>query len=198
MRLMIATPAYDPMVWMETYAAMVQLDKCGMDVVSFTPTGFTVSKARTLTAEAAIAEKADWLLFVDSDVVPPKDGLRNLLEHDKEVCFGYYTKGTGDGDQTCLYEKGDTYGKIIGREQLKELNRSGETLLEVHAGGMGFALVWVPVFGMIRKGWFEYAWSPSGRKMSEDYHFCNRCREAGLKLYADTRVDCGHMRPQVI
>lgn len=196
-KLMIATPAFDPVVWLDTYRSVVCMDMCGMEVSAFCPDGHGVVKARTLIAKQAIADGVDWLLCIDSDMVVPRDGLRNLLEHGLDVCFGYYASGKGSDGETCLYEPGDSYRRRITKDELHAARDRGEKLVEVRGGGFGFVLVRASVFGRIAEPWFDYVWSYSGRKLSEDYHFSNQCRNAGIALYADTRVDCGHIRLNV-
>lgn len=198
-KLLVATPAFDPMLWVETYAAMVELDTCGLEVECYCPAGYTITEARTKIAQHALETGADWLLCVDSDNVLPKDALANMLEHGVDVCFGYYTKGTGKNGVTCLHEAGGTnYDRPMGKDKLHGLRDAGETLVEVRGGGFGCVLVRPDVFRRIRKPWFEYVWSREGRKLSEDYGFCTKCRNAGMKLYADTRVDCGHVKEVVM
>jgi len=193
-RLLISTPAYDPRVCIETYQAMLSMDMCGLDVTCDTPIGFGIVDARTKSAEVAV-NGYDWILYVDSDIVPPKDALANLLSHGKDVCFGYYTKGSRDDGRTCLFEAGrNAYDSYILKDELHELRDDGTYLLEVRGSGFGFALIRTGVFGKIGEPWFEYVWNRRGRKLSEDYSFCTKCRNAGIKLYTDTRVDCMHVK----
>lgn len=195
MKVMVATPAYDPMVWAETYAAMVSLDTSGMEIECCIPVGHAVAKARTIAAEAAVESGSDWLFCVDSDVVPPSDALRNLASHGVDVCFGWYAKGSGDGQATCLCKPGrDSYDSFFMKGELEAARAKGKGIVEVRGGGFGCVLVRTSVFGRIREPWFDYVWSRSGRRLSEDYHFCTQCRNAGIRLFADTRVGCGHMR----
>jgi glycosyltransferase involved in cell wall biosynthesis len=197
-KLLIATPAYDPLIWIKTYQAMLSMDMCGLDVECFTPTGFTVVEARNKSAQEARERKADWLLFVDSDMVPPKDALRNLLSHDVDVCMGYYSKGGNTEGRTCLYESDrDSYDALVLKSELHDQRDEGYEIMQVRGGGMGFALIRTSVFGRIGEPWFDYVWSRTGRKLSEDYYFCTKCRNAGIRLYADTRVDCGHVKEVV-
>ena len=199
MKLLVSTPAYDPLVCIETYAAAMSLDTLGMEVGCFTPTGYSIAEARTKAAHEALDRDADWLLFIDSDVVPPKDALRNLLSHNVDICFGYYNKGTNSEGRTCLCEVNrDNFDSFIHKDELREMRDSGEELIEVRGGGFGCVLVRTDVFRRLDEPWFEYVWSYSGRKLSEDYGFCVKCRDAGIRMYADTRVDCGHVKQVVL
>lgn len=199
MKLLIVTPAFDPMVWGDTYASVVELNKCGMEVECFMPQGHAIAKARTLAAQRALDAGADWMLCVDSDNVLPRDALANLVSHDVDVCFGYYQAARGAEGQTCLYEPGgDYYDRPIRKETLHALRDGGRFLVEVRGGGFGCVLIRADVFRRLPEPWFEYVWSREGRKLSEDYGFCTKCRNAGMALYADTRVDCGHVLSEVV
>lgn len=198
MKLLIATPAYDPMLWLETYAATVALDKGGLSVDCYCPQGHSVAKARTLAAQRALDTDSDLLLFVDSDNVLPKDALRNLFSHGVDVCFGYYQGLKSAEGVTCLYHLGDRYERRFTKDELRALRSDGEHLVEVRGGGMGCCLIRTDVFRRVPEPWFEYVWNRTGQKLSEDYWFCSRCRESGITLYADTRVECGHVRPEVV
>lgn len=198
-RLLVSTPAYDPRVYLETYAAMVSMDACGMDVDCFTPEGFGIEQARTMTANRAIEGGYDWILFVDSDIVPPKDALGNLLSHNRDMVFGYYTKGKNSEGRTCLCDVDrDNYDSFLHKDELHEIRDAGTHLIEIRGGGFGFALMRTRILQRVEQPWFDYVWAYDGRKLSEDYGFCTRCRKAGIKLYADTRVDCGHVKQVVM
>jgi len=199
MRLLIATPAFDPLVWAQSYAAVVSMDKCGMEVDCLSIVGFSVKEARTKAAKSAVDKGYDWLLCIDSDVVPPKDALENALSHGKDVVFGYYAKGKNTEGKTCLYEAGrKKYDVLHYKQELQEMRDAGDYLIPVRGGGFGFVLINPSVFKRLKEPWFDYVWDYDGRKLSEDYYFCTECRKAGIGLFADTRIDCGHVKECVI
>lgn len=199
MRLLIATPSFDPLVWSQTYAAVVSMDKCGMDVECSSITGFGITEARTKAAKKALEGGFDWLLCVDSDIVPPKDALANAVSHDEDVVFGYYSKGKSRDGTTCLFEAGrKKYDVRVLKQELHEMRDAGEYLVPVRGGGFGFVLIRASVFPRVPEPWFDYPWDYDGRKLSEDYYFCSECRKAGIGLYADTRIDCGHVKEDVL
>ena len=198
-KLLIATPAYDPMICAQTYTSALSMDKCGMDIEAYTPNGYTVAQARVKAAQRALDTHADWVMFFDSDMVLRNDTLKNLLSHDKDAVFGYCAKTNKDDDTTSLAKTGrNNYDLFWTKTELHELAEQGTNLIEIRGGGFGCVLVRTSVFERIAKPWFHYVYNQDGRKLSEDYYFCTQCREAGIKLYADTRTQLGHVRQIVV
>jgi hypothetical protein len=55
------------------------------------------------------------------------------------------------------------------------------------------------VFEMLQFPWFKWELdvaNPSGK--SEDFYFCEKAREAGLKIWADTSLRCGHVVTSIL
>lgn len=199
MKLLIATPAFDPMITAQTYASAIAMDKCGAEVECYTPNGYTITQARTRIARKALDIHADWVMTFDSDMVLRRDTLKNLLSHDKDVVFAYCAKTRKEDDRTSLAKTGrDNYDLFWTKAELSELAENGTNLIEVRGGGFGCVLIRTSVFNRTEQPWFNYVWSEKGRKLSEDYHFCTQCRNAGIKLYADTRARVGHVRQIVV
>jgi len=117
-----------------------------------------------------------------------------MLSDDVDVCLGYYVRRGHRTQTTVERPSGDPYHV----HELRELANLGETAVPVNRGGLGCALVRTDVFGRIGKPWFSYEDYGTGAYISEDYWFCRACREAGIKVFADTRVECGHVMEMVV
>ena len=50
------------------------------------------------------------------------------------------------------------------------------------------------VFDEIEPPWFLYTESKTGVRRGEDITFCYKVADAGIHIYADTRVLCKHKR----
>lgn len=199
MKLLIATPyitkAHDPPC-REPIDAM---DKCGMAWDYHVRTGYGVDMQRNRIAAKAVAGGYDWLLMVDADTMPSADALANLLEHDADVCMGWYANRHGDGERTCLYGVGHGWSHYEA-STLREKRSTGQYTLRVKGGGLGCCLVRVAVFESLRFPWFVWSDKSFDRRTGrvdscgEDIDFFIKCEHAGIPVYADTRVECGHLR----
>ena len=73
---------------------------------------------------------------------------------------------------------------------------------KVDAIGTGCMLIDMNVFKIIEWPWFEYEYTTFQGKhdrISEDMVFCKKCMVAGIPIYADTDIKCGHfLSAQVI
>ena len=183
-------------------AALEVLDWCGCAHDLDVRKNYGVDMARNRIAAHAIAGGHDWLLFVDADVMLPPDALANLLEHEADVCLGWYLNrhAHSDAERTCLYAL--AHGWEYYRATDVRAKRDGGTYtLRVKGGGMGCCLIRTKLFESLKFPWFEWrdvSWDrQTGRVEScgEDIDFCVKCEQAGIPIYADTRVECEHLVP---
>ena len=171
------------------------MDDGGNSVSMRCVSGYDCARARTMIVEEALKAHADYVLMVDSDVVPPRDALVNLMEHDVEVCLGYYAhQGRLDGT-TCLCKPfRPNYDRQFDASELIGLRDAGKYLVRVKGGGLGCALIDMSVFDRIAFPWFEFVTYADGHGvLSEDLYFCEACGRAGIEIYGDARVSCGHV-----
>ena len=145
--------------------------------------------------------------MVDNDVVLPKNALKLLLEDTEEVTLGYYAHRGNDNlyhGNTCICKLKDADGKDYYHypleseytaEEMHAMADAGEAKVRIHGGGMGCALIRTDVFRKLTYPWYD--WVNYGDKnrgmLSEDLYFCTQCIIAGIQLYTDVRVGCGHM-----
>lgn len=202
--VMIAVPTFET-IYPDTFKAIYDLDK-GDNEVSFDfIRGYDCATARNRIAQKALDMKVNYVLMVDNDVVLPKDALINLLSHKENVCLGYYAHRGADNiyhGNTCICKLRDVNGKAYFNypleseymaEELHTLASGGTSLIQIHGGGMGCALIKTDVLRTLKYPWYDWVNYESKGVLSEDLYFCEACRKAGIKIYADTRVNCGHM-----
>lgn len=160
---------------------------------------YEVAHARNRLAKLAVDGGYDYLFFIDDDVTPKPDALLMLLEHDVDVCLGYYlhrTRSYVEESKTNLCKLGEhSFLNQYTREELRELRESGKNLIKVHGGGLGCSLIKSSVFNRIK--WPFFRWYIYGKEgygiLSEDLYFDVKCEKAGIPIHADTRVHCGHL-----
>lgn len=205
-RVLVAVPTFES-VSPDTFKALWDMDKGGHECAFEFVRGYDCATARNRIAKLAIDGGYDFALMVDSDVVPPRDALVNLMSHGVGFVSGYYLHRNADNrptERTCACkledESGEAYYNYPAEseytcDELREMRDGGRHLVEIHGGGMGCALVARSVFERLSYPWFDWVnYSGKGRGMlSEDLYFCEKMRKARIPRYVDTRVACGHL-----
>lgn len=194
-KVLVAVPTFEGHVLSECAEGVANLNFGGLDHSFYFPKGYGVAECRNLIAERALDDGCEWVLMVDSDILVHPDALVTLMGHGKGCVLGFYaTKGRTDGTLS-LFRNGfkDRYMAY----EVRELRQSGKSLIKVSGGGFGCALVRTDVFKSLKRPWFDWVERPNGTSLSEDLYFCNSLNQSGIGVYADTRVGCGHIFPQV-
>jgi hypothetical protein len=147
---------------------------------------------RIRAAQRALEWGADYLLFLDSDHVFPKEALVRLMARNCPVIGSNYpTRGQ---NRPTAYD--------FDAQPVPSTAAQAEAdAVEAVAGlGLGFCLVKAPVFAAIRQPWFQTTIGEAGELVcGEDAHFCNRVRAAGIPILVDhaLSVEIGHLGERV-
>ena len=105
--------------------------------------GSPIDIARNNLAQAALDADAEWLMFIDSDTVPPPDAIAKLMAHDADIVSGlYYTRK--DVILPCAY-------KYINGEACQLGTFEKNEVCEVDLVGMGCCLIHTRVFKNLPK-----------------------------------------------
>lgn len=154
-----------------------------------------------LTAEFLAGDYTD-LLFIDSDLVFSVDQVERILRHDEEVVGGMYFKKT-EGEPEA----------VINGIRNPIFKESG--LTQVGYIGTGFLRIKRSVFEDMIAKWGDEIWYnvdhpaqgkeynfwhlgiynyPDGsrRWLSEDWWFCQRCMDLGIRVWADRAITLRH------
>jgi hypothetical protein len=131
---------------------------------------------------------ASHLLFVDTDVTFPPDGINRLISHGKDVVGGNYPmRGTGTSTV-----------KLIGDDGQPTGGRLPEKLFRCWAVPTGFMLIDLEKAKAIGEPWFffrEIADEDGGLE-GEDVFFCRRANESGLQVWCDPSIPMQHIVEQ--
>jgi len=155
-----------------------------------------IDLAREKTVEDALRTDPDWILFMDSDVVPPRDVFQRLARHGVDIVSGLYYMDNPDGVHPAMWRLDEEESPAI-----SGYDREG--LVNVDAVGFGCLLVSREVIDTLERPWFrwtkgydDHPWDlqHQGEKpgISEDFYFCHKAQEAGYDIYVDTTVKCMH------
>ena len=176
------------------FVAAVRLLEIPADQFSILYTeGADVAYARNLLAERAKGV-ADYVMFLDDDVLPPINTITKLISHKKDmVCGLYFAKQEPHFPQIFLKNKenAEKYDCVENYERDK--------LIEIDACGGGCMLIKGEIFKKLKKPYFWYI--PSGEntlRKGEDLYFCEKVKEAGYKIFCDTSIICKHIGRKLV
>lgn len=159
-----------------------------------------VHYARNKAVYQAAQMDADYLMFIDSDMEFPADGIDHLLSLEMDIVGGLYFSRNSDFPIPIILEiKNNTTHKYIKYPQDTDL-------FEVDAVGTGFMLIDMDVFKKIDPPYF-YHTTPKEFKLNEhsfpdneigeDVAFCLKAKEAGFKIMCDSSIKLGHIGSKV-
>lgn len=145
------------------------------------------------------------LLFIDSDTVPPKDALTDLLDHEVDIVSGitpilhYDTeKGKFSTMDNCFthQDRDEKTGEVVQTHVVKRLTG----LQKIWRCGTSCLLIKREVFEKLEQPYFVFEFNDDGTetKRSEDLYFCDKAHEAGFEIYADTSVICQHVKDVIL
>lgn len=193
-KILIAVPCMD-MVSARFAQCLATLKKMNSCTVSFLINSL-IYDSRNKLAGYAIEMEADYILWLDSDMVFPADTLERMMkvldEHEEiDILSGLY------------FRRGYPFSPVLFKKL--EINEKNECIFEDYdsipkqlceVAGCGFGCVLMRadcLLDMASKQdeigmWF----SPMGN-VGEDVAFCIRAREMGYKIYCDPDISLGHM-----
>jgi len=193
-RVLVSIPSFAGVVRSKTAESVANISWGDHEVVYSNVIGYDCTMARKAQVKRAIEEKADYLLFVDWDIVLPEDALVNLVEHDVDACTGYYVRGLSDEGRTVVVVKDSyNYDSCYYLAEIAAMRGNGRNLVEVKASGLGCFLVKTEVFQRLPQPWFQFRENADDTFLGEDYFFCEKLLKAGVRVHMDTRVGCNHI-----
>ena len=173
----------------ECFESIFNMKKRGK-VDLFVPHNYSIDASRNMVAEYAMNHGYDYILWIDSDTIIPKDTLTRLMDADKDIVSGVYAYKILAGKNVVAKRYSDKEADIyedVTVKEIKERHRTKERIL-VDAVGFGCVLTKTDVFRKIENPWFIYT-----QHMGEDIYFCRKAQDAGFEVWLDTGVLCGHI-----
>ena len=194
MKSLIAVPCMDQ-VPAPFCQSLAQLQKTG-DCVLAMQSGSLIYTSRNALATQAIQMNADYVFWLDSDMVFKPDTLVRMMDtlqkNDIDILTGLYFRRVPPYTPV-LYNVLDIEGV---KADFSEFDQIPDKLFEVGACGFGCVLMKTDVFFDVQ-GKFGNMFAPIGNN-GEDVAFCWRARECGYKVICDPSVICGHVGYSVV
>lgn len=150
--------------------------------------GYQIDQIRNLIADWA--KQYDYLFSVDSDIVVPKDTLVKMIAADKDVISGLYIQRIPGQHRLELYGTDMNGGHFnIPYETIKDTG-----IVNITACGMGCALIKSEIFRKMVYPHFYYKSAIDHKDtISEDVYFCEKAKQMGFTIWADTSILCDHV-----
>lgn len=122
---------------------------------------------------------AEYMLWLDSDMVFPATTAMRLMAHNEDVVAANYIRRQ-------LPAKGVAYEKIGSWEDPLPFEIQNN-LVPVEGIGMGCMLMKTSILQEIEQPWFEFKWTPeSNDHLGEDMIFCQKMAVNGHTVKVDT------------
>lgn len=194
MKTVIAVPCMD-MVPVEFCESLATLRKVGECQVAFHK-GSLIYTARNSLLDTAVKAEADWMLWLDSDMVFNPDLLERLFataEKEKaEFVTGVYFRRLEPYTPT-IFETLE----MADRPTWSNFTELPDHPFEVAGCGFGAVLLNTQViFDTVGK-FGPNPFTPM-MSMGEDLAFCWRARQSGYKIIADPTIPLGHVGYQMV
>ena len=195
MKVFVAIPSLDtvPALFCQSLAL---LKRAGDTIVGF-QVGSLVYNARNELARQAIKSEADWVLWLDSDMVFEPDLLKKMLKVCEENDIDFLTG-------LCFRRKPPYTPCLFDRLDKMEHGASYTTIMSVpegrfKVGGCGFAgvLMSTDVLLSVAARFGGRMFDPL-EGFGEDVSFCWRARQCGYEIWCDSDIELGHIGSMVV
>ena len=194
MKTLIAVPCMDqvPAPFCQSLAMLQKIGECTLHMKS----GALIYTSRNDLATMAIHSNADYVFWLDSDMVFKPDTLIRMMDtlkkNDLDILTGLYFRRVPPYSPV-LFDRLDINGNVCYWSEFKDIP---EGLFEVGGCGFGCVLMKTDVFFDVQ-GKFGQMFAPIANN-GEDIAFCWRARECGFKIYCDPSIICGHVGYSVV
>lgn len=143
---------------------------------------------REATCALALQNNFDWIVMIDSDMVPEPQTIKKLLRHNKEIVSAPCFKRTPPFTP-CFYKK---LAVENNRVVIDPCTEWPDRLFEVQGVGAACLLIRTSALKKMQAPYF-YPLPTTG----EDISFCMRAQKAGIPIYIDPLIRCGHIGTRV-
>ena len=194
MKTLIAVPCMDqvPALFAFSLAQLKTVEECTLTMKM----GSLIYTSRNDIATQALQMDADYVFWLDSDMVFPPDTLirmmNTLRKNDLDILTGLYFRRVPPYTPV-LFDKLSIDGDVC---DFSEFDSIPKDLFEVGGCGFGCVLMKTDVFFDVQSK-FGNMFAPVANN-GEDIAFCCRAKECGYKIYCDPSIICGHVGYSVV
>lgn len=150
-----------------------------------------ISKSRNKIIDYALANNFDYIFFIDTDVLVPKDAIERFLSHNKEaICGIYFNTVIQNGKRLLIPGVYKLVQGFVDENKLPSMTLISENecftdqLMKVISCGGGCLFLHKDVFSKIRFN--------ETLERCEDRRFCIDMYKSNIQLYCDTSIKGKH------
>lgn len=191
MRTLVAVPCMDNVAapFAHSLSSMKNEGECFISFII----GSLIYESRNNFCKQALKTKADYVLWLDSDMVFESDVMERMhrhMEDGKDIVSGLYFRRRAPFTPVLYKELGGNGSYVEYPDYPKD------SVFEI--GGCGFGCV------MLKREVIEAVAFDSGNWFEpcdgygEDLSFCVRAKRAGFKIWCDSTIKCGHVGQLII
>lgn len=191
-RILICIPCYgEPCIeCMESVMNLITICKNKYDIRVKMVGDYTVDMARNKCVQYFLSTDADYLLFLDSDIIITESVLEKLMTADKDIVSGWYNKKSLSVRETVInYISENNEWKTFKPEEIKQ------ELFKIDGCGFGCVLLkrdTVRIMSEKLKG-ICFRFIQNLYTISEDLYFCSQCPKYGFEIWCDGTAQVGHV-----
>lgn len=191
MKMMIAVPTMKdvPVEFFSCFMGMAMVGETTLALESQS----LVYEARNKLVLKALDKGADYILWIDSDMVFDRELLPNLLkdmDDEHEFVSGIFFKRSFPTNPTILKELHWSGASDHGSEFYTDYPK--DQLFEIAGSGLACTMIKTSLIEDVINEFQESPFTPlSG--LGEDYSFCWKINKIGRKMWCDSRVKVGHV-----
>lgn len=195
MNILIAIPTMEtvPAIFCQCLAMLQKEGNCSIAM----QTGSLVYDARNNLSKQALKKGADYVFWLDSDMVfePTvlKDMLKTMKDYNFDILSGVYYRRKSPYTPV-LFDKLEIFES--GGANTTEFKQIPKEIFEVGGCGFGCVLMNAQVLLDVVARYREPFSCIGG--IGEDLSFCWRARKCGHKIFADPSINLGHVGQTII
>lgn len=145
-----------------------------------------VERVRNHIVKKFMDSECSHLFFIDSDTIPPRDALATLYNLNVPVATAMTPILKPEGNKLAYPNVAKKEGKIDWNSDTESIDRAGSSCI----------LIKREVFETIKKPYYKTLLDPYCMDImkGEDTYFCDKVREAGLKIILVPKIICKHAK----
>lgn len=152
------------------------------DLDIYTAAGTLIFDQRNQLVKTSLAAKCDYILFIDADMRFPRDTLKRLMAHDKDIIGVNATTRSEPVTPTArniqLGEDGSITWMPIYSNRFSGIEMADGI-------GCGVMLIKSSVFERLQEPYFYFEQLPDNKILGEDIYFCVKSKDAGIDTWVD-------------